>query len=48
VTLELQLTWTKAQVSDGSGGSVLVQDIPEACLKTSRSDVASHPGVSAG
>ena len=24
---------------------MLVQDIPESCLKTSRSDVASHPGV---
>jgi hypothetical protein len=28
-----------------SGGSVLVQDIPEPCLKTSRTDVASHPGL---
>ncbi len=29
-----QLTWAKAQVSDGSGGSVLVQDIGDRCLTT--------------
>jgi PAS domain S-box-containing protein len=28
--------------------TVLAQDIPEPCLKTSRSDVASHPGLSLG
>ena len=29
------LTWAKAQVSDRSGGSVLVQDIGMGCLRTS-------------
>jgi hypothetical protein len=31
----------------GGRCSVLAQDIPEACLKTSRTDVASHPGLDA-
>jgi transposase len=34
--------------ADSRADSVLVQDIPEPCLKTSRSDVASHPGLSLG
>jgi hypothetical protein len=32
--LENELTWAKAQVSDGSGGNVLVQDIGKGCLRT--------------
>jgi hypothetical protein len=29
-----KLTWAKAQVSDGSGGSVWFQDIVDTCLGT--------------
>jgi hypothetical protein len=29
-----KLTWAKAQVSDGSGGSVWFQDIVDGCLGT--------------
>jgi integrase len=43
--LKKQLAWAKAQASDGSGGSVLVQDIVDTCLKTHWTDVSGDPGL---
>jgi hypothetical protein len=34
MSLDMTLTWAFAQVSDGSGGSALFQDIGDRCLKT--------------